>query len=364
MTNAMKQAMHSILNNGIQDKMDMELSRKIRLLNVFCFIGIVFIIPISIQTFFLGHYFILSMDLLALSFFITSFIYLRRTSTFSFASHVLVHALFFLLLYFVYSGGVEGTGPVWIFIFPIVALSLYELKRGITYTALFTLILLVCLFLPTRLLGAFEYPIEFKFRIFCSYSIVTILAMVYEYFRRETFLRMQELSTQLDVISKHDSLTGLMNRRGIYDRLEHEQARISRKNDIFSIIIGDIDKFKTINDKYGHDVGDHVLKMIPRIFSAHIRAQDTVARWGGEEFLFLLPETDLKGAYILGEKIRKAVQERTIDYSGQQVGVTMSFGIVEISPGCSHEDGIIMADRYLFEAKNKGRNQILPIPKE
>jgi len=360
MANLAKQAISRILDNGIRDETNVDLIRKIRLINVFCLIGVLFVLPISIRSFELGHYIIFSIDILAIIFFIASFVYLGRTSKFVFSAHVFVHALFLILLFFAYSGGVEGTGVVWIFIFPVVALSLYDLELGMVYSVVFTICLTGFLFYPR--LGAFDYPRELGFRIFCSYLIVTILAIVCEYYRRKSFNRMEELSRQLDIMSKHDDLTGLMNRRGIYDRLEHEQARMTRKKMSFSVILGDIDGFKKINDEFGHDAGDQVLRELPKVFSAHIRAQDIVARWGGEEFLFLLPETDFKGAYILGEKIRKAVQETIIIHSGRQIRITMSLGVEEISPGQSHESGIVSADRYLLKAKEEGRNRVLPLP--
>lgn len=360
MVSTIKQGICFIRDNGVQDGMNLELLRKIRLINVFCFLGIVVILPISIQTFLLGRYFMFFVDILVASVFVASFLYLRRTSKFVFSAHVFIHALFLLLIYLVYSGGVEKTGPVWIFVFPVVVLSLYESRRGMIYIVLFTILILGIFSFPSQFLGAAEYPVDFKFRLFCSYLIVTILAAVYEFYRQETFLRMKALSDQLEIMSKHDSLTGLMNRRGIYERLEYEQVRNSRSNTVYSIIIGDIDKFKTINDTYGHDAGDHVLKMLPQVFMEHTRAQDLVARWGGEEFLFLLPKTGFKGAHTLGEKVRKAVQEMALVYSGDEMRITMSFGVKEIGPDNTYEDGILMADRSLFEAKKQGRNCVHP----
>ncbi|MCP4722261.1 MAG: GGDEF domain-containing protein [Desulfobacteraceae bacterium] len=353
-----------ILNNGILDKMDLDSSRKIHLLNMFCLIGVTFIFPISILTFRLQNYLLFTLDLLVMAFFASSFFYLRKTSRFDNASHIFIHSLFVLILYLVYSGGVEGTGPVWIFIFPVTAIFLYDLKRGLNYTLVFTGLVLVIFFLPDQSLGATVYPMEFKIRIFVSYMTIVIITAVYEYSRQETFLRMKELSRQLDIMAKHDALTGLLNRRGLYDRLKYEHARMKRNKNSFSILIGDIDFFKTINDRYGHTTGDRVLKRLARLFAEQIRSQDLVARWGGEEFLILLPDTNVKGAYTLGEKIRRAIENLTVEYSQKKVKFTMSFGVAEMAHDRPYEEGITLADRQLFKAKSQGRNRVLPLPEE
>lgn len=351
-----------VLNNGIRENMGVELHRKIRLINVFCIIGLVFVVPISIQSLVSGHRLIFFMDMLALAFFGISFSYLGKTSRYRLSAHVFVHALFGLLLFFVFSGGVDGTGAVWIFVFPIVALSLYELRLGMAYALIFTLAVGVIFFVPGCCPGGYEYPFEFRVRLFCSYVVVTLLAIVYEYYRLETFNRMKAMSDQLDAMTKHDTLTGLMNRRGIYEHLRREQARIDRQKGVFSVMLGDIDHFKTVNDAFGHDTGDRVLEVLPRVFLGQIRAQDVVARWGGEEFLFLLPETDLEGAATLGEKIRRAVEGKIVIHGPHRISCTMSFGVAEIRPGTSYKKGISAADRCLLEAKARGRNQVLPEP--
>ncbi len=353
-----------ILNNGILDKTDLESSRKIHLLNMFCLIGVIFIFPISILTFRLQNYLLFTLDLLVMAFFVSSFFYLRKTSRFDTASHIFIHSLFVLMLYLVYSGGVENTGPVWIFIFPVTAIFLYDLKRGLNYTLVFTGLVLVIFSLPDHSFNATVYPMEFKIRIFVSYMTIVIITAVYEYSRQETFLRMKELSRQLDIMAKHDALTGLLNRRGIYDRLEYEHTRMTRNKNSFSILLGDIDFFKTINDQYGHATGDHALKRLARLFEEQTRSQDLVARWGGEEFLILLPDTNIKGAYTLGEKIRRAIENLTVEYSQKQVKFTMSFGVAEMAHDRPYEEGITMADRQLFKAKRQGRNKVLPLPEE
>lgn len=353
-----------ILNNGILDKTDLESSRKIHLLNMFCLIGVIFIFPISILTFRLQNYLLFTLDLLVIAFFVSSFFYLRKTSRFDTASHIFIHSLFVLMLYLVYSGGVENTGPVWIFIFPVTAIFLYDLKRGLNYTLVFTGLVLVIFSLPDHSFNATVYPMEFKIRIFVSYMTIVIITAVYEYSRQETFLRMKELSRQLDIMAKHDALTGLLNRRGIYDRLEYEHTRMTRNKNSFSILLGDIDFFKTINDQYGHATGDHALKRLAKLFEEQTRSQDLVARWGGEEFLILLPDTNIKGAYTLGEKIRRAIENLTVEYSQKQVKFTMSFGVAEMAHDRPYEEGITMADRQLFKAKRQGRNKVLPLPEE
>ena len=121
-------------------------------------------------------------------------------------------------------------------------------------------------------------------------------------------LSLQNNMEKLALDSRTDYLTGLYNRRYIMERLEFELIKYKRNKKIFSIIIGDIDFFKNINDNFGHDCGDRILKIISKNINELLREQDSVCRWGGEEFLILLPETEIEGARILADRIRKVIE--------------------------------------------------------
>ncbi len=175
-------------------------------------------------------------------------------------------------------------------------------------------------------------------------------------------LSLQNNMEKLEWDSKTDSLTGLYNRRYIMERLEYELVAYTKTNKRFSIIIADIDLFKNVNDNFGHDCGDTVLKILSKSLQNIVRRQDSVCRWGGEEFLILLPETEIEDAGILADRIRAFIEEQAMDYNGAPVSVTMTFGVTVNE---NHEligDTIKKADNALYEGKHKGRNCVILSP--
>lgn len=170
---------------------------------------------------------------------------------------------------------------------------------------------------------------------------------------------LKEANDELKRYAITDPLTRLFNRREIISRIQNEMDRFERSGRKFSIIIGDIDYFKQINDTYGHRVGDEVLQKIAQIFLENIRKQDSVARWGGEEFLFVLPETEDHGALILGEKLKMAVQQGNFGDEGQGFKVTMTFGVCCYTVPQKADDFIGKADQALYIGKSNGRNQVV-----
>jgi len=163
----------------------------------------------------------------------------------------------------------------------------------------------------------------------------------------------------LAFISNTDPLTGLLNRRYIIERLENALVKYNITKKRFAIIIGDIDLFKNVNDTYGHDCGDCVLKLVSKIFQDVVRDKDFVSRWGGEEFLILLPETEIEGARILADRIRKTIENQSIDYDGVNVSITMTFGVTVNESYEMISDTIKKADKALYDGKNKGRNCVM-----
>ncbi len=152
-----------------------------------------------------------------------------------------------------------------------------------------------------------------------------------------------------------DSLTGLLNRRALYQIFDAEMERSARYNKTFSVILFDVDKFKDINDVYGHFVGDHVLRGIADLIRRAIRQTDSLGRWGGEEFLLLLPETDIQSAKAFAERIKLLLCSAKF---GKVENVTASFGVASYLPESSLEEILHRADRAMYQAKESGRNQV------
>jgi two-component system, cell cycle response regulator len=175
----------------------------------------------------------------------------------------------------------------------------------------------------------------------------------------EKNIQLSDTMKQLEIAARTDPLTELLNRRRIIELIEIEAIRYARSKKIFTIAIGDIDLFKNINDNYGHDGGDFVLKTVADTITAMIRKQDSASRWGGEEFLILLPETDIKGAKNLTEKVMGKIAACEFASININLNVTMTFGIAEYDAGASIDSTIKKADIALYEGKNKGRNCVV-----
>jgi diguanylate cyclase len=176
---------------------------------------------------------------------------------------------------------------------------------------------------------------------------------------------LQQLYRELEKSQKEaqtDSLTGLINRRGLEKRFELERIRAKQNTLPFSIIMVDLDHFKKVNDTYGHLVGDSLLRGVARILKLQLRRNDIAARYGGEEFLILLPETDLVGAGAVAGKIQRGLstKEWKLKESGQSMGqITVSMGISVYAMNESGNDMIKRADDALYMAKSSGRNQVV-----
>ena len=176
--------------------------------------------------------------------------------------------------------------------------------------------------------------------------------------------KLENTHEQLKEIARTDPLTGLSNRRDIIEKIEYEQIRFERSKNSFVIIIGDLDFFKSINDKYGHDCGDYVLKEVAQTMRSTIRKQDIVARWGGEEFLLLLPETPLEGGKVAAEKVREKIENSNFKYNNDLLSVTITFGVSVYNNIMEIDDCIKKADQALYRGKHKGRNCVVALKPE
>jgi diguanylate cyclase len=179
--------------------------------------------------------------------------------------------------------------------------------------------------------------------------------------RRELSVSRKKLQSSLTVIREmaiHDDLTGFYNRSHLMDIIETEINRSVRTGSVFSLAMIDIDKFKKINDTYGHQIGDQVLRTFAAVIRSILRKTDFCGRYGGEEFLIVLTQTDLQAANVFAERIRKSVENSFFPDLGPDSRVTVSIGLAQHQTQENIEKTISRADDALYRAKNGGRNRV------
>jgi len=168
-----------------------------------------------------------------------------------------------------------------------------------------------------------------------------------------------EQKEKLALLATTDSLTGLSNRRDFLDKAQLEEKRFKRTNNSFALLILDVDHFKQVNDTHGHDTGDQVLVAIARTLEKTLRVNDLPARWGGEEFVCLLPETEAEGAVFVAEKIRAAIEDHKHQYNNVAISVTVTLGVHVYDGSDAIKECLSSADAALYEGKKRGRNQVV-----
>ncbi len=174
-----------------------------------------------------------------------------------------------------------------------------------------------------------------------------------------TVLRILFLYERVHQASIVDAVTGLYNRRYAVETLGREILRAGRYKTALSVMIADIDHFKRINDTWGHNTGDVVLRETAQTLRRGVRSVDLVCRWGGEEFLVLLPQTGAAGARIAAERLRLAVEKTPIVMPDRSVHITTSLGVATLIEGMTEIDDLVeLADRALYDAKDRGRNRV------
>lgn len=355
-----KNSFSRYIQSGVSDYENAEEVRKAYIINAFTFVGILFVFPLGINAF-LASLYPLAFALLSITMILVlNYFYFKVAHHENIAAFAISIMFFLLMTYLVYAGGVSDTGPLWIYPLPIIIMFLLGFKRGLLYMTLFFVLISFILFALNGSILKASYPDAFKIRIILSLMLVTFLASAYEYFREKAFTTMQELSRKLEEASYQDHLTEVYNRRGIHKELENACKLFTTEQKNFSILLCDIDHFKKINDTHGHMAGDEVLKRVALEIKTMIRKDDALARWGGEEFLILLPHSDITIAHAVGEKIRKSIENTSFSYDEKMIAITVSIGIAEKNKETPINHIINQADEHMYQAKKEGRNTVYP----
>lgn len=208
----------------------------------------------------------------------------------------------------------------------------------------------------SRVLGG-DFPAQFlrSNAVVIALQLALLAALLLSWFFVGHIVR---VSTEYYRLSTFDFLTGLYNRRALMELAASELSRAERHGRPLCLLQLDIDFFKKVNDRYGHDGGDAILKLFASVLKASLRQGDIAARSGGEEFVLILPETDLAEAAVVAERLLKQVREARLDYQGSSVGVTCSLGIARWhGPEDGLQDLLMRADALLYQAKQQGRDR-------
>ncbi|WP_333796845.1 GGDEF domain-containing protein [Rheinheimera sp.] len=268
---------------------------------------------------------------------------------------VALFALFFVLL-LVWHGGSQNTALYWVFPVPLIMFGLLGAKAGIILNLLMFSGLIFLLFGPE--LQQARYTTAEVPRFLASFATVLAVGWINEHFRERSHHSMSVLQHSKEQQANTDVLTNLANRRFLEEVLpEHTQ----QQPELFfpmAVVMTDIDHFKHINDSFGHDQGDLVLQQAALLFRQKLRTQDICCRYGGEEFLLLLPKTSLQDALRVADKIRAAIAQKRLLPQHPDLVITGSFGVAEATAAEDIQAAIKRADQQLYLSKASGRNQV------
>ncbi|MBY6191009.1 GGDEF domain-containing protein [Microbulbifer agarilyticus] len=272
---------------------------------------------------------------------------------------MLVGALLLVLFfYLLLSGGVNNTGLMWAVMLVPGFINLYGYKWGtITLGGVGGATALI-LFYPDFPGLLAEYDTAHRARFIAVFGALTALTAILDSSRHQTQQMLHKLTAELENHASTDALTGLANRREAYRAIDEMERRNRELAGRYTVLIGDLDSFKAINDTYGHCFGDRILQDVAQTLQDNTRADDMVARWGGEEFLILLPNTDVQGGGILAEKLRHKVEALSGQYE-EDVKISISFGVAEGGSNAKQSQLLAEADSRLYRAKDSGRNQVI-----
>ncbi len=260
------------------------------------------------------------------------------------------------LLLFVHLNQNQHFSLIWVFFFPIFAITINGSKVGLRYTLLFLATLLI---LAYNGIGHWQEGLwtELAFiRLAAALSILTFIIYINEVSLANSRQQAKQVLDALQTLSTVDELTKISNRRNINSALSKAIQNAERYETPLSLTLFDIDNFKRVNDQFGHLIGDKILYEMVQETKKIIRATDEFGRWGGEEFLIVLPHETIESATQFCEKIRASIEKMA--FSECSVQVTCSFGVAQLQKGMTAEQLIDQADQSLYIAKTSGKNQV------
>ncbi|HEY9202071.1 MAG TPA: diguanylate cyclase [Gammaproteobacteria bacterium] len=336
---------------------DIEAQRFVLVINLYSFVGTLYLLFFSIQSLIDAQWRMGSTLSFAALLAIANSIYLQRSGNYRRSGDLIVLMTTLLFLYLIISGGVDNTGPLWSYTLPPLVFFVFGLTQGSLILSMFIISSIVIMFFPPLSILATDYSYSFKIRYLTTFLSVCFISSICEYSRYHSYNLLKELQRKIQLEANTDELTGLHNRRYMYQQLDRMINKIRRYKRPYSLLLCDLDHFKSINDNHGHSCGDQVLVQTASRMKNSLRDEDIAARWGGEEFLIILPETDSAAAFQVAEKLRQQLSAQTFDCNNKQLSISMSIGVLQVNPGTRKEDLLNHVDDALYEAKHLGRNR-------
>lgn len=265
--------------------------------------------------------------------------------------------VFTAILVFISLSDIEThTSLLWWYAYPLLVVPIMGCSKGLWIVIAANVFTISFIHWPS-LYGDYASNSQiFKLRFSFSFAFVSLTSYVLNWVTEQASQKNKQSMELLQRYAVYDELTELYNRRGLKEKLQHELRLAFRRQTEMSIVLCDIDYFKAVNDKYGHDAGDEALRSIARTLKDTARDTDIVGRWGGEEFLIVLPDTKLEKAFQLVERIRSRVEESLIDLDDTSIHLSISCGLSSTRFCKTLDELVSAADECLYMAKADGRN--------
>jgi diguanylate cyclase (GGDEF)-like protein len=274
-------------------------------------------------------------------------------------ARLLLATTLFVGFFFLLVGASDPTSLMWCLTIVPVLVGAFGHRQSLT--------MLIALFTASTWIlcgGTMPFPVpEYSdilvVRFLSSYAIIAAFAIAMDNSRFDSLSKYQDLSSRVDEITHQDVLTQLPNRHSMEGHLALKYQQYRLVNEPFSILLADLDNFKFINDRYGHDVGDEILYAIGQMLQEPLRDEDIVARWGGNEFMVLLPTANSEAAVNIAERLRTKATEIEMQAQGDRLRISLGVGVASIDKCTGVDDLMSTAENGLYQAKHMGRDMVV-----
>jgi diguanylate cyclase (GGDEF)-like protein len=267
---------------------------------------------------------------------------------------LLIGSFFYLL-----AGATDGSALMWCLTIIPVLVGTFGYRYSILILSSLFSVSVWLLYGTPEIISLPSYSDVSVVRFLSAYTVLSIFAVAMDVSHSSSLNKYKDLSLRVDQIAHQDQLTQLPNRHDMERRLEKKYQQYRLINQPFSILLADLDNFKFINDRYGHDVGDDVLHAIGLLLGEPLRGEDVVARWGGNEFMVLLPTANAEAAVNVAERLRAQAGKLTMEAQGDKLRISLSVGVASIDKCTGIDDLISTAENGLYQAKHMGRDMVV-----